>query len=1678
MKTVLTALTVLLFFSAVGYTAGIVFDDFDGGGYGFTSSWSGTQFGLVTNIDPDFGNSFQALGSSTAEYTSSSNIPILDVSGDATYYLCCLYYATGEDQYSVLKLRNGTPPAGVPSILFRNSGWADAYIGEGPTANEINFLANKLYFAVLKIDCNPTGTNDAVYLNLYNLTDGEVVPAAEPTVWQTDGKPGNTTANFVETSADNIQVIGRGSIDSTFDNVLLTTNWDDVYTASVPPPPLPEIDYYVATDGDDENPGTLTEPFATIQKAASLIQPGYTVYIRAGVYREDDAITVVSQGTAGNPITFEAYNDEEVVISGCDLITGWTQQGTSDIWYASCDWDAGTNGKGNTVFVGGDFKIEARQFAENDPMDINDWGYIAKGDLTYDYFESDDIKGYGDDYWNGGTVRFHVCDWALNERVIADYDSSSGRITFDESITFISQKHGFGFYIKHHPDMTKILDKPGEWFKEIGVNTMYYHAEPSQNPNTLEIENKRRGYGFALAGRDYITIKGVMFRGCSISTNSDTDYNIYQGCKFYGHDFDYDGRLSINGDYNIFRDNEVSQAQAFGVGLNGTFNQAVNNYIHDIYGEGSAAFSMAGSDHFVCRNTARRIGRYFVGSFPPRCEISYNFMEECGILSWDTGYFDADAGAGTGGNCIIHHNVMRSPDTWGFYSAFYSGANITFHHNIMYDWDPSYYLVQGSRKNFVKYIHNTFIGLQPNYSVHQDRLAKVTEANYNNNLQITLDEIATIGVNCRGNWNYSESDFVDFANDDFHLAAGSGAIDAGIVLLGINDGYSGSAPDAGALEHGQAMWDVGHDFVNPPNPAPSWEALLGTNLFDNGQFKYSPSGWTYYAGSPNWFFGNSWNVKTDGLARLGLYSMQLNPGDGMSRVFTDLKPDTWYTVGSETRLTDQLIDCDQYNNSQGTITTGDHRDEDYITGLADGDWVSYTNVDFGNSKYNELELIYSRDPVVPYDDSPESIEVHLDSVEGQLLGIFYPHPVQRESWLGAQTSIPSVSGVHTVYLVARGTPVDTLRIADIRFQNTNIANNDRVTIGVHNTGGIDASASIGYARWINEYEKFTFKTGPASISAELYIENNGIYDAYLDQLAVYERDPISYDEKNLVESDGIVNSEADYRQVEFVQAIDIGHIELFNVSDSQYLELSNFKVSVWDRTPSEGGQVIWQKTYFPTGSVAQGSSFKISGNEISDDGHTRLGSVMARLIVVENNGVNAAGNTELSLADVSIYSLANAPASNNVAMSGQASQLRDYSATLSFHASKGINGVLMPFGDLFIGHPNDGINAWWQVDLQQTPTIDQIVIINRSTTRRSFRVSVWDDDPDSGGIQLWGRDYYVGSEMPASATLTINGSETSDTNSGRLDAVVGGRFVRLQMNNSTDGIVFTEVQVWEKELEPKSPNMNGDEIVNLEDFTLFAACWMEPTCEEADFNNSDDVGLEDLEIMAEQWLDTFTVVMDIIAFDDFDGGQAGFTSTWSGTQFGLVTDIASGLGNSFQALGSSTAEYTSSSNIPDLDVSGDATYYLSCLYYATGEDQYSVLKLRNGTSPAGVPSILFRNSGWADAYTGSGPTNDEIDFEVNKLYLAVLKIDCNPTGTDDEVWLNLYNLTDGDVVPVAEPAVWQTDGFAGNTTANFIETSANNIQVVGRGSIDSTFDNVLLITEWADVVTSVPDAYK
>ncbi len=80
---------------------------------------------------------------------------------------------------------------------------------------------------------------------------------------------------------------------------------------------LSATSFYVATHGNDNDPGTFTQPWKTIQKACNAATPGSTVYIMQGTYYEK--ITVSVSGTPGNYITFTNYNNDTVIIDGTAL---------------------------------------------------------------------------------------------------------------------------------------------------------------------------------------------------------------------------------------------------------------------------------------------------------------------------------------------------------------------------------------------------------------------------------------------------------------------------------------------------------------------------------------------------------------------------------------------------------------------------------------------------------------------------------------------------------------------------------------------------------------------------------------------------------------------------------------------------------------------------------------------------------------------------------------------------------------------------------------------------------------------------------------------------------------------------------------------------------------------------------------------------------------------------------------------------------------------------------------------------------------------------------------------------------------------------------------------------------------------------------------------------------------
>lgn len=1179
--------------------------------------------------------------------------------------------------------------------------------------------------------------------------------------------------------------------------------------------------------GNDITGSGLSEnsAFATIQRAADIAGAGDTILIRGGTYREQ-----VSQPRSGAgdlfPITYQAYNGEDVVVSGGDHATNWTQV-AGDIWKATVAWNANNNRENNTLFVNGELKIEARQFAESDPLDINTWGALQSGSIAQGgtTILLDELQGDPASKWIGAKVRFHTTDYSFETKTITGFNSSTGLATLDSPIGFISQKQTNGYYLF---DTIEALDKPGEWFKDSG-NTLYYHAEPGQDPNNLEIEFKSRGYGFDLRGRSSIIIDGITFRGVSIYADASSNNNTYENNVFYGYGkgpSNNFGRFYIIGEDNIFRGNEVYLTYGGAFDLDGRGNHVVNNYFHDtgINGLGGV-ISSRGSEQLIAYNTVQNFARSFADGYSTNSEYAYNVFEDGGNLSWDTGVFDADGTNGDSSFSVFHHNVFRNTNARGIFLAVYGrNNNAVFHHNFIYDFSGVQAPFSAGGINFRQGYHNTIIGTAPaTLGVDTDQRAAV-QTRYNNSLQISLENISASGIDTRGNHNYSPSDFFDLNARDLRLAAGSGAIDVGIVLPGINDGYAGDAPDAGALEFGESMWEVGHDFVDKPNPDYNWSLLPGMNLYTNPQFLQGIGDWTINSGTPHAADRSSWDLKENSLTGSSrTASVEFLPDDSISRTFTGLKPDTTYTLGGAVRVVEEVVSRgDQFSASAGSVATGVYRDQPYVTGLTSGEWVRFDNIDFGDTyQFDQIEVIHGRNAALnPIEGA--TIQVRLDSPTGPVIGEF-SSLIDNHFWYSATDDLPPTSGTHSIYVSASGPNSQNVAISLVRLLKQNPPERDKLTLNVATPGSPTKTAGFGQARWALEYETAVFQTGPTATAATVTFTNNGRINNYLDRIYLVEGDTAPtrdlaqlYGEARQSSTasgldaslalDGEINTFSQTQnlanswwQIGFPEDSLIGEIELVNQSTSSYGDLSNFTVSVWDGDPETGGVKQWEKAYFASGRVAKGETLRITGSEVGDDGQTRLASALGSHIRVQINGLNNNGNGNLSLADVNVLLATDAPPIENVAHRGKATESSDFYRTFRI-ADWALDGKIETFSH------TESETGWWQVELEETVPIDQLVVFN--TTRfGSFRMSVWAADPQAGGNALWSRDYFVGSDE----IITVNGSETSSGN--QLDSFTNARYFRIDRLNS-GFLALDEVQIWSNDtvvggIAPTAVNLNA-----------------------------------------------------------------------------------------------------------------------------------------------------------------------------------------------------------------------------------------------------------------------------
>jgi hypothetical protein len=85
--------------------------------------------------------------------------------------------------------------------------------------------------------------------------------------------------------------------------------------SSYTPPTATSCTYFTASTGDDSHPGTASQPFLTIVKGASVLQPGQTLCVRGGTYAEELSGLDSKKTTVSGTITISASAFDDVGVT-------------------------------------------------------------------------------------------------------------------------------------------------------------------------------------------------------------------------------------------------------------------------------------------------------------------------------------------------------------------------------------------------------------------------------------------------------------------------------------------------------------------------------------------------------------------------------------------------------------------------------------------------------------------------------------------------------------------------------------------------------------------------------------------------------------------------------------------------------------------------------------------------------------------------------------------------------------------------------------------------------------------------------------------------------------------------------------------------------------------------------------------------------------------------------------------------------------------------------------------------------------------------------------------------------------------------------------------------------------------------------------------------------------------
>lgn len=629
-------------------------------------------------------------------------------------------------------------------------------------------------------------------------------------------------------------------------------------------------EYYVATNGADSNPGTLSAPFETIQHGFDVAGAGDSIILRGGTYRETVSLSGKS-GYNGAPITFAAYPGEEPVLSGLDVFNlSWSATGTQGLYAAVY-----TGAAFDQLFFNGEPMLEARwpnvpqdAAGEWDFFSSNVWAAVDSNGCSYGTIRDADL---GTNTWDatGSRIVLNVDhQYYCWSRTVTSHAAGSDTLHYPQDLDGISAFPTSDFIDDRYYLVGRLayLDAPGEWAFEAGSGLLYFRPPTGMDTGSGTVEIKVRDY--SLVGdqdSDYITVDGITFWGTAFSFGADKTHKashiVFRNntvehsswteyFRMPGSDPNRDrDRVcpTIHADQCQVVDNVFAYGALSALFINGFDNVVENNEFHDFdynssltqppleVGRGWSSYVGTGGRAVVRWNTMYNSGGIHLRVSLEDNDVYLNDLSDMFLSCWGGNKDHSALYSGVlslNRDTRFHHNWIHDgyagtpPLPWAGGMGIRGDdgtVGLTVDHNVAWNLGSTGILVKNpenpatSNANFV--LNNTVFNHSA-YNSTEAAMIVVTDSGQNRYSIVNNNMAETV----YGGWYQAPlGTLLEFGSNstgtavesllpgidwfDFRPASGSaGIIDGGIAVSGITDGYVGAAPDVGAYEAGDSVY--------------------------------------------------------------------------------------------------------------------------------------------------------------------------------------------------------------------------------------------------------------------------------------------------------------------------------------------------------------------------------------------------------------------------------------------------------------------------------------------------------------------------------------------------------------------------------------------------------------------------------------------------------------------------------------------------------------------------------------------------------------------------------------------------------------------------------------------------------------------------------------------------------